>query len=56
MARTLQQKYETHGAAAMSFSIQDGQLKARLGEPTAAFKPSGITTETKLYIAGHKWE
>lgn len=39
-----------------SFSIQDSQLKGRLGEPTAAVKPSGKTTETELYEAWHNWE
>jgi len=51
MARALSQQYEMHAAAPMSFSIPDGQLKGRLGEPVAAVVPSGITIEIKLYIA-----
>lgn len=34
-----------------SFSIQDSQLERRLGEPTVVVKPSGKTTQTKLYEA-----
>lgn len=49
--------YQIHAPGPTRVSVSKiGQLKGRLGEPTAAVKPSGKTTETELYEAWHNWE